>query len=121
MGYVKTQLSCTLLYYIMLYYIFPSTQLQVIEITATCFDFNQSSFRRVYEPLLVTICFCAFGIPDGLQFSYAYNAILIHYFRVLGSLFLYYFITLTTTCFGHCGPSPGHKNVNRGKLYIFVT
>ena len=39
--------------YIMLYYIFPSTQLQVIKITATCFDFNQSSFRRAYEPLLV--------------------------------------------------------------------
>ena len=39
---------CT--YYIMLYYIFPSTQLQVIQITATCFDFNQSSFRRAYEP-----------------------------------------------------------------------
>ena len=39
--------------YIMLYYIFPSTQLQVIEITATCFDFNQSSLRRAYEPLLV--------------------------------------------------------------------
>ena len=39
----------------MLYYIFPSTQLQVIEITATCFDFIQSSFRRAYEPLLVTI------------------------------------------------------------------
>ena len=38
----------------MLYYIFPSTQLQVIEITATCFDFNQSSFRRAYEPLLAT-------------------------------------------------------------------
>ena len=43
-----------MLHYIMLYYIFPSTQLQVIEITATCFDFNQSSFRRAYEPLLVT-------------------------------------------------------------------
>ena len=70
----------------MLYYIFPSTQLQVIEITATCFDYNQSSFRRAYEPLLVTICFCfcAFGIPDGLQFSYAYSVILIYYFRVLG-------------------------------------
>ena len=54
---------CT--YYIMLYYIFPSTQLQVIEITATCFDFNQSSFRRAYEPLLVTICFCAFWIPNA--------------------------------------------------------
>ena len=38
----------------MLYYIFPSTQLQFIEITATCFDFNQSSFRRACEPLLVT-------------------------------------------------------------------
>ena len=38
---------CT--YYIMLYYIFPSTQLQVIEITATCFDFNQSSFIRVHR------------------------------------------------------------------------
>ena len=64
----------------MLYYIFPSTQLQVI---ATCFDFNQSSFRRAYESLLVTICFCAFGIPDGLQFPYAYNVIQIYYFRVL--------------------------------------
>ena len=66
----------------MLYCIFLSTQ--VIEITATCFDLNQSSFRRAYEPLLVTICFCAFGIPDGLQFSYAYNVILIYYFHVLG-------------------------------------
>jgi len=27
------------------------------------------------------------------------------------------FIMLTTTCFGHCGPSSGHKNVYRGKLY----
>ena len=27
------------------------------------------------------------------------------------------FIVLTTTCFGHCGPSSGHKNVYRGKLY----
>jgi len=24
------------------------------------------------------------------------------------------FIMLTTTCFGHCGPSSGHKNVYRG-------
>ena len=47
-------LLCT--YYIMLYYILPSTQLQVIEIAATCFDFNQSSFRRACEPLLVTMC-----------------------------------------------------------------
>jgi len=30
---------------------------------------------------------------------------------------LSYFIMLTTTCFGHCGPSSGHKNVYRGKLY----
>ena len=60
---------------IMLYYIFPSTKLQVIEITATWFDFNQSSFRRAYEPVLVTICCRAFAIPDGLQFSYAYNYI----------------------------------------------
>ena len=66
------------------YYIFPSTQLQVIEITATCFVFNQPSFRLAYEPLLVTICICAFGIPDGLQFSYAYNVIVIYYFHVLG-------------------------------------
>ena len=51
--------------YIILYYIFPSTQLQVIEITATCFDFNQSSFRRAFEPFLVTICFCASGIPNA--------------------------------------------------------
>ena len=28
-----------------------------------------------------------------------------------------YFIMLTTTCFGHCGPSSVHKNVYRGKLY----
>ena len=28
-----------------------------------------------------------------------------------------YFIMLTTTCFGHCGPSSGHKNVYTGKLY----
>jgi len=28
-----------------------------------------------------------------------------------------YFITLTTTCFGHSGPSSGHKNLYRGKLY----
>jgi len=28
-----------------------------------------------------------------------------------------YFIMLTTTCFGHCGPSSGHKNIYRGKLY----
>jgi len=28
-----------------------------------------------------------------------------------------YFIMLTTTCFGPCGPSSGHKNVYRGKLY----
>ena len=27
------------------------------------------------------------------------------------------FIVLTTTCFGNCGPSSGHKNVYRGKLY----
>ena len=27
------------------------------------------------------------------------------------------FIMLTTTCFGHCGPSSGHKNIYRGKLY----
>jgi len=27
------------------------------------------------------------------------------------------FIMLTTTCFGHWGPSSGHKNVYRGKLY----
>ena len=27
------------------------------------------------------------------------------------------FIMLTTTCFGRCGPSSGHKNVYRGKLY----
>jgi len=27
------------------------------------------------------------------------------------------FITLTTTCFGQCGPSSGHKNVYRGKLH----
>jgi len=27
------------------------------------------------------------------------------------------FIMLTTTCFGHRGPSSGHKNVYRGKLY----
>ena len=26
------------------------------------------------------------------------------------------FIMLTTTCFGHCGPSSGHKNIYRGKL-----
>jgi len=26
------------------------------------------------------------------------------------------FIMLTTTCFGHCGPYSGHKNVYRGKL-----
>ena len=26
-------------------------------------------------------------------------------------------VMLTTTCFGHCGPSSGHKNVYRGKLY----
>jgi len=24
---------------------------------------------------------------------------------------------MLTTCFGHCGPSSGHKNVYRGKLY----
>ena len=27
------------------------------------------------------------------------------------------FIMLTTTCFGYCGPSSGHKNVYTGKLY----
>ena len=27
------------------------------------------------------------------------------------------FITLTTTCFGHCEPSSGHKNVYRGNVY----
>ena len=27
------------------------------------------------------------------------------------------FIMLTMTCFGHCGPSSGHKNVYRGKLH----
>ena len=27
------------------------------------------------------------------------------------------FIMLMTTCFDHCGPSSGHKNVFRGKLY----
>jgi len=27
------------------------------------------------------------------------------------------FIMLTTTCSGHCGPSWGHKNLYRGKLY----
>ena len=27
------------------------------------------------------------------------------------------FIMLKATCFGHCGPSSGHKNVYRGKLY----
>ena len=27
------------------------------------------------------------------------------------------FIMLTAICFGHCGPSSGHKNVYRGKLY----
>jgi len=27
------------------------------------------------------------------------------------------FIMLTTTCFGHCGPSSDHKNIYRGKLY----
>jgi len=26
------------------------------------------------------------------------------------------FIMLTTTCFGHCVPSSGHKNVYRGNL-----
>jgi hypothetical protein len=80
--------------FIMLYYIFPSTQLQVIEITATCFDFNQSSFRRAYEPFLVTICFCAFGIPDGLQLSYAYNVILIYHFRVLGCVCTHIYLYL---------------------------
>ena len=73
---------CT--YYIMLYLYFRQHNYKLFEITATCFDFNQSSFRCAYEPLLVTICFCAFGIPDGLQFSYAYNVILIYSFRVLG-------------------------------------
>jgi len=24
---------------------------------------------------------------------------------------------LMMTCFGHCGPSSGHKNIYRGKLY----
>jgi hypothetical protein len=27
------------------------------------------------------------------------------------------FIMLTTICFVHCGPSSGHKNMYRGKLY----
>jgi hypothetical protein len=27
------------------------------------------------------------------------------------------FIMLTTTCFGRCGPSSGHRIVSRGKLY----
>jgi len=27
------------------------------------------------------------------------------------------FIMLTTTCFGHCGPSSRHKSVYRGNLY----
>jgi len=27
------------------------------------------------------------------------------------------FIVLTTTCFGHRGPSSGHRNIYRGKLY----
>ena len=31
------------------------------------------------NPDYFTICFCAFGIPDGLQFSYAYNVIVIYY------------------------------------------
>ena len=25
------------------------------------------------------------------------------------------FVMLTTTCFGHCGPSSGYKNIYRGK------
>jgi len=28
-----------------------------------------------------------------------------------------YFFMLTTTYFGPCGPSSGHKNINRRKLY----
>jgi len=28
-----------------------------------------------------------------------------------------YFVMLTTTCFGHCEPSSGNKNVYIGKLY----
>jgi len=27
------------------------------------------------------------------------------------------FIMLLTTCFGHCGPSSGHKKIYGGKLY----
>ena len=28
---------------------------------------------------------------------------------------------MLTTCFGHCGPSSGHKNAYRGKLYYSYT
>ena len=47
---------------------------KLFEITATCFDFNQSSFRRAYEPLLVTICFCAFDFiqKSNLENHFAY-------------------------------------------------
>ena len=28
-------------------------------------------------------------------------------------------LIMLTTCFGHCGPSSGHKNVYRGNLYRY--
>ena len=66
----------------LIYHIVSVNTTYKFEFTATCFDLHESSFRRAYEPWLFTICFCAFGIPDCLQFSYAYNVIIIYYFCV---------------------------------------
>ena len=71
--------------YYLIYHIVSVNTTYRFEYIATCFDLHKPSFWRAYEPWLFTICFCAFGIPDGLQFSYAYNVFLILLFLcVLG-------------------------------------
>ena len=75
----RSEARLAYIYLFNLPYSFRQHNLQVFEFTATCFDLHKLSFRRAYEPWLFTICFCAFGIPDGLQFSYTYNVIVISY------------------------------------------
>ena len=70
---LNTQEQANYLIYL-IYHIFPSTQRTSLSLPLHVLTY-QVIFRRTYEPRLVTICLCAFGIPDGLQCVFAYNVI----------------------------------------------
>ena len=111
MEYVKTQLSCILLYY---------AYDDMFRPLWAIFRSQKYIYTYIYYFVMLTTCFGHCGPSSGHKnvYIHTYSTLLcwrhvsatVGHLQVTKKIYIYYFVMLTT-CFGHCGPSSGHKNV----------